>query len=67
MVQQVAVLPKAAQQRPVDSVPVAEAVRLRLFMDNAAFAVQIVDTVSGGADFVEADVGALNQVTVGGR
>src|SRR5207249_1709132 len=65
--EQVAFAPEAAQQRAVDGVPVAEAVGLRLLMDDLALAVEVADVFGGDAHLVEVEVRPLDQVAVAGR
>src|SRR6266566_3748822 len=64
---QVALAAEAAQERAVDRIPVAEAVELRLVVDNPVLAVEVANVISRDADLVEVDARPLCQVTVASR
>src|SRR2546426_3357229 len=65
--EQVALAAEAAQERAVDRIPVAEAVELRLVVDNPVLAVEVANVISRDADLVEVDARPLRQVTVASR
>jgi hypothetical protein len=66
MAQQVSLPAKTSQQSSIDGVPGGEPIRLELLVDHVALAVQVADAPGRGADLIEVDTGALDQVAVAG-